>query len=99
MQLKPINQQIVAVVRASSSIGRDTTFQFKKGAKVVVAARSEEGLKSLVKEIQSNGGEATAIVADVTVFEQVKAIADKAVEQYGRLNTWVTLTILNLLGF
>jgi NAD(P)-dependent dehydrogenase (short-subunit alcohol dehydrogenase family) len=90
MQLKPINQQVVAVVGASSGIGRETALQFaRRGAKVVVSARSESKLASLVEEIQSFGGEATAIVADVTVFEQVKAIADRTVEVYGRLDTWV----------
>ncbi len=90
MQLKPINQQVVAVVGASSGIGREAALQFaKRGAKVVVAARSEPGLLSLVDEIRGFGGEATAVVADVTVFDQVKAIADKAVEEYGRLDTWV----------
>ena len=90
MQLKPINQQVVAVVGASSGIGRETALQFaKRGAKVVVAARSEPGLLSLVDEIQRNGGEATYIIADVSDFEQVKAIADKAVEVYGRFDTWV----------
>ena len=90
MQLKPINQQVVAVVGASSGIGRETALQFaRRGAKVVVSARSEPGLNSLVEEIQRHEGEATAIVADVTIFEQVKAIADKAVEVYGRLDTWV----------
>jgi NAD(P)-dependent dehydrogenase (short-subunit alcohol dehydrogenase family) len=90
MQHKPINQQVVAVVGASSGIGRETALQFaRRGAKVVVAARSEPGLASLVDEIRRNQGEATAIVADVTEFEQVKAIADKAVEEYGRLDTWV----------
>jgi len=90
MQLKPINQQVVAVVGASSGIGRETALQFaRRGAKVVVSARSELGLTSLVGEIRGNGGEATAIVADVTVFDSVKAIADKAVEVYGRLDTWV----------
>jgi NAD(P)-dependent dehydrogenase (short-subunit alcohol dehydrogenase family) len=43
----------------------------------------------LVDEIRGFGSEATPIVADVTVFEQVKAIADKAIEAYGRLDTWV----------
>lgn len=86
MQLKPINQQVVAVVGASSGIGRETALQFaKRGAKVVVSARSEPGLESLVDEIRRFGGEATAIVADVMVFDQVKAIADRAVEEYGRL--------------
>lgn len=90
MQLKPIKEQVVAVVGASSGIGRETALQFAhRGAKVVVSARSESGLKSLVDEIQQQGGEAVAIVADVTDFEQVKAIADKAVEVYGRLDTWV----------
>ncbi len=90
MQLKPINQQVVAVVGASSGIGRETSLQFaKRGAKVVVSARSEPGLLSLVDEIQRNGGEAIAVVADVSDFEQVKAIADKTVAQYGRLDTWV----------
>ncbi len=99
MQLKPINQQVVAVVGASSGIGRLTALQFaKRGAKVVVAARSQPGLDSLVKEIQQAGGEVTAIAADVAVFEQVKAIADKAVEVYGRLDTWVHLAATGVLA-
>ncbi|EGK86352.1 SDR family NAD(P)-dependent oxidoreductase [Microcoleus vaginatus PCC 9802] len=90
MQLKPINQQVVAVVGASSGIGRDTALQFaKRGAKLVVSARSESKLASLVDEIRGFGGEVTAVVADVSVFEQVKAIADRTVEVYGRLDTWV----------
>ena len=90
MQLKPINQQVVAVVGASSGIGRETALKFaKRGAKVVVSARSEPGLASLVDEIKRQGGDAIAVVADVSDFEQVKAIADKTVEQYGRLDTWV----------
>lgn len=89
-QLKPINQQVVAVVGASSGIGRETALRFaKRGAKVVVSARSQSGLESLVEEIKHSGGEATYIVADVSDFEQVKAIADKTVEVYGRLDTWV----------
>jgi NAD(P)-dependent dehydrogenase (short-subunit alcohol dehydrogenase family) len=90
MQLKPINQQVVAVVGASTGIGRATALEFaKRGAKVLVSARGESNLKSLVEEIHSFGGEATYVVADVQVFEQVKAIADKTVETYGRLDTWV----------
>ena len=90
MELKPINQQVVAVVGASSGIGRETALLFaKKGAKVVVSARSQVGLSSVVEEIQSFGGDAMAILADVADFGQVKAIADKTVEHFGRLDTWV----------
>ena len=90
MQLKPISQQAVAVVGASSGIGREAALQFaKRGASVVVSARSQPGLESLVDEIRQAGGEATAVIADVADLEQVKAIADKTVATYGRLDTWV----------
>ncbi|MEJ1933924.1 SDR family oxidoreductase [Nostoc sp. NIES-2111] len=97
MQLKPINQQVVVVVGASSGIGRETALRFAKGgAKVVVSARSQSGLESLVKEITEFGGEAIAVVADVEHFEQVKAIADKAVDYFGRLDTWVHVPAIGL---
>ncbi|GAB1541270.1 SDR family oxidoreductase [Scytonema sp. NUACC21] len=90
MQLKPINQQVVAVVGASSGIGRETAVKFaQRGAKVMVAARSESGLKCLVSQIERFGGTAAYIVADVSDFEQVKAIASQTVALYGRLDTWV----------
>ncbi len=99
MELKPIAQQVVAVVGASSGIGRATASEFaKKGAKVVVAARNEQGLKSLVEEIQSNGGEAIAVVADVANFDQVNAIAQKATHAYGRLDTWVHCAATGILA-
>jgi NAD(P)-dependent dehydrogenase (short-subunit alcohol dehydrogenase family) len=91
MQLKPIDQQVVSVVGVSSGIGRETALQFaRKGAKLVVSARSQEKLASLADEIKSFGGEVFSIlIDDVTIFEQVKAIADQTVEVYGRLDTWV----------
>ena len=97
MRLKPIEEQVVALMGASSGIGRETALRFaERGAKVVVSARSEPGLHSLVEEIRGKGGEATAVVAEVTDFEQVKAVADRAVEEYGRLDTWVHLAAVGL---
>jgi NAD(P)-dependent dehydrogenase (short-subunit alcohol dehydrogenase family) len=82
---------------ASSGIGRESALRFaRKGAKVVVSARGEEGLGSLVEEIRSEGGEAIAVPADTSEFEQVKAVADRAVEEYGRLDTWVHLAAVGL---
>ena len=90
IKLKPINEQVVVVFGASSGIGRIAALDFaKRGAKVVVAARSESGLKSLVEEIESNGGEAFYRIADAADYEQVKAVADGTVEKFGRLDTWV----------
>lgn len=90
MQLKPIADQVVVVVGASSGIGRETALRFaNQGAKVVVSARSESGLLSLAEEIRRMGRDATVVVADVSVFEQVQAIAEQAIAAYGRIDTWV----------
>ena len=92
MNLKSIDQQVVVVVGASSGIGRDTALKFaQKGAKVVVSVRSKEGLATLVEEISAVGGTAIAVPANVADFDQVKAIAEKTVEHFGRLDTWVHL--------
>jgi NAD(P)-dependent dehydrogenase (short-subunit alcohol dehydrogenase family) len=88
--LKPLSQQVVVVMGASSGIGRATAARFAaEGAKVVVAARGEPGLRSLVEEIRAAGGEAVAEVADVTDPAQMQRVAQRAVTEYGRLDTWV----------
>jgi NAD(P)-dependent dehydrogenase (short-subunit alcohol dehydrogenase family) len=101
VQLNPVSDQVVVVMGASSGIGRATALRFaEQGAKVVVAARGEPGLKSLVAEIEAAGGAATAVVADVTDPAQVKAVADRAVAEYGRLDTWVHMAgVLLVAGF
>src|SRR3712207_991708 len=89
-QLKPVREQVVVVMGASSGIGRATAARLaEEGAKVVVAARGEAGLRSLVEEIRAAGGEACAEVADVTDPAQMQRVAQRAVTEYGRLDTWV----------
>ena len=90
VKLKPIHEQVVVVVGANSGIGRETALQFAaRGAKVVVAGRSLPALTGLVREIQLVGRQATAYAADVSQYEQVQALAEHAVDRYGRIDTWV----------
>jgi NAD(P)-dependent dehydrogenase (short-subunit alcohol dehydrogenase family) len=90
VQLKPIDEQVVVIMGASSGIGRAAALQLAaRGAQVVVAARSEQGLHTLIDEIRAGGGQATAVVADVSDAAQVQAVADEAVATYGRIDTWV----------
>ncbi|MDT7554878.1 MAG: hypothetical protein QOI16_3418 [Pseudonocardiales bacterium] len=101
MQLKPIAEQVVVVMGASSGIGRATALRFAEhGAKVVVASRGEPGLRSLVAEIDQAGGTATSVVADVTDPAQVQAVADHAAQTYGGIDTWVQMAgVLLVAGF
>jgi NAD(P)-dependent dehydrogenase (short-subunit alcohol dehydrogenase family) len=90
--LKPVQDQVVVVMGASSGIGREAALRFaRRGAKVVVSARTASALDTLVEQIRSDGGEAVAIAAEVAEPDQVKAVADFAATTYGRLDTWVHL--------
>jgi NAD(P)-dependent dehydrogenase (short-subunit alcohol dehydrogenase family) len=97
MKLKPVSEQVVVVIGASSGIGRETALRFaERGSKVVVAARSEPGLKSLVKEIEASGGQSAYAVCDVTDFEQVRAVAETAVRTFGRIDTWINVAAVSV---
>lgn len=97
--LKPIGVQVAVVFGASSGIGRLAALEFaRRGAKVCVAARGEAGLQSLIAEIEAAGGEAFYAVADAADFAQVKTVAEKTVERYGRIDTWIHSAAVFLFG-
>ena len=92
MKLKPLDQQVVVIVGASSGIGRESALRFAaRGAQVVAAARSEPGLISLVAEVVAHRGQATYVVCDVADPAQVQEVARVAEETYGRIDTWVNV--------
>jgi NAD(P)-dependent dehydrogenase (short-subunit alcohol dehydrogenase family) len=96
-QLKPLNEQVVVILGASSGIGRETALRLAdRGAKVVVAARGEPGLASLVDEITGRGGEATYVTCDVTDTAQVDAVATAAVQAFGSIDTWVNVAAVTV---
>ncbi len=96
-KLKPIEEQVVVLMGASSGIGRLAAHRFaERGARVIVSARDEEDLELLVDEIRQRGGEARAVPADVRDFEQTRAVAQAAVDSYGRLDTWVHLAAVSI---
>lgn len=88
--LKPIDEQVIVITGASSGIGLVTAkMAARRGACVVLAARNERDLARAVDEIRVAGGRAVHQVADVTDPEQVDAIADAALREFGRIDSWV----------
>jgi len=100
MRRKPLNEQVIVVCGASSGIGRETALQLAAaGAKIVVGARSEDGLDSLVAEITSAGGDALAVPADVTDYSSMQHLAAEAVRRYGRIDTWAHIAGVSVYGY
>ena len=100
MRLKPLNQQVIVIVGASSGIGLATArLAAARGARLVLAARSAHALGELVDELRARSCEAIAVVADVTSEADVRHIADEAVRAFGGFDTWVNDAAVSAYGY
>jgi NADP-dependent 3-hydroxy acid dehydrogenase YdfG len=87
------------VTGASSGIGEATArLLAERGSAVAVVARRADRLDSLVAEIESAGGRAVAIGADVSEREQAEAAVERAADELGRLDVVVNNAGVMLLG-
>ena len=99
IQLKKLAEQVMVVTGASSGIGLETAAQAaKRGAKLVLAARSEETLKEIADRINKSGGEAIAVTCDVSDRQQLVRLANEAIRRFGRIDTWVNNAGLGMWG-
>ena len=82
-----MDKPVILITGALTGIGRASAVAFaKKGAKMVVAGRRDEAGKTLAKELRSFGAEAEFINADVRKEDGVRALVDKTVARFGRLD-------------
>lgn len=87
------------ITGASSGIGLATArMAAQKGAKVVLAARSENALRELTEEITASGGQAVYVVADVSRETDIANIAQTALTSFGGFDTWVNNAAVGMYG-
>jgi len=79
--------KVAIVTGGTSGIGRDTAVLFAKaGAKVVVAGRREAEGKETIDLIRAAGGDGLLVKTDVSRAADVRALVQKTVEKFGRLD-------------
>jgi len=99
VKLKPIEDQVIVITGASSGIGLATAqLAAQQGASVVLCARSSQTLEDVATYINSHGGRAHAVMADVADRQHLQIVAEDAISQFGRIDTWVNNAGLSIYG-
>ncbi|MFI5265144.1 MAG: SDR family NAD(P)-dependent oxidoreductase [Candidatus Levyibacteriota bacterium] len=81
-----VKDKVAIITGASSGIGEATArLLSKKGAKVVLVARSFEKLEKLSKTLPGS----FVVVCDMTVPEQIKKMVEKVLKKYGQIDILV----------
>ena len=98
-RLKKLRDQVLVITGASSGIGLVTArMAAQRGAKLILAARSEAALIGLEKELTNSGRRAHSVVADVGKPEDVQRTARIAKERFGGFDTWINNAGVSMYG-
>ncbi|MBA3260632.1 MAG: SDR family oxidoreductase [Gemmatimonadales bacterium] len=90
VNLKDIKEQVIVITGASSGIGLATALMAaRRGARLVLNSRDEQDLQTALGRVQSEGGQATHMVGDVADMDAMQRLAQSAVAEFGRIDTWV----------
>jgi hypothetical protein len=88
--MENIQGKVVVITGGSSGLGETTARHLaSKGASVVLGARRLENLETIASEIRAAGGKVEVLQTDVTKAEEVKALVDKAVAVFGRIDVMI----------
>ncbi|MCG8330947.1 MAG: glucose 1-dehydrogenase [Chitinophagales bacterium] len=94
--LLSLNHKVAIITGASKGIGAAIAKSMAEyGAKVVISSRKQEAVDAIAAEIKQSGYEATAIACHVGHADQLQALVDKTVEQYGGIDILVNNAAIN----
>ena len=82
-----IEGKVVVITGASSGLGEATARHLAaEGATLVLGARRIDRIQALAEELEANGGQALAVKTDVVHRDQVEALVNAAIDEYGRVD-------------
>jgi clavulanate-9-aldehyde reducatase len=94
-----LDGKVAAITGASSGIGEATAVALaNEGAAVALGARRKDRLDEIAQAIESDGGRAVALEADVGDEVQARGFVRGAAEELGRLDVLVNNAGVMLLG-
>lgn len=94
-----IDGKVAIITGASAGIGEATAIALAaEGAKVALVARRGDRLEALAQKIAAAGGEALAIVADITDDAQIQKVVDKTKTTWGQIDILVNNAGIALIG-
>ncbi len=85
-------RRVVVVMGAGGALGTALSSRFagEPGTDVVLSDVSEQSLAASVAALPLRRGDVDTVLADVSDFEQVAAVVDRAVERFGRLDVLIS---------
>lgn len=90
--MKKLEGKVAIITGSSRGIGKEIAMKLaREGAKVVINySSSPEKAEEVVHQIKQQGGEATAIQADMSRVDQIQQLVTSCVEKYGKLDILVS---------
>ena len=91
MGTNPFQGKVAIVTGASSGIGRATALALaEQGGWVALASRNGEALSALAEELKRQGRQVIVIPTNVTQREQVEALVEEVLAQWGRVDILIS---------
>ena len=89
-RLKPLDRQTIVITGGTSGNGLATAqAAVARGAAVVIAARNEDALEAVARDLRALGGRVATCTADVAKPEDLERIAQAAIDAFGGFDSWV----------
>ena len=97
-QSRNFEGKVVVITGGGTGLGKAMSMEMaKRGAKLVIASRNAEHLNSAADEIRALGAEVLTYPLDVRKPEEVQAMVDAAVKQFGKIDVLVNNAAGNFL--
>jgi NAD(P)-dependent dehydrogenase (short-subunit alcohol dehydrogenase family) len=91
-----LSGQVAVVTGSSRGIGRAIAEALASaGAKVVISSRKLDKCEDVAEAIKQAGGEAIAVACNISHKDQLRALVDKSLETWGRIDTLVCNAAVN----